>query len=157
MRLYSHEFRVQVVRRIQAGEKVPALSRELGIHRKLLYDWIRRVKEGGEANLRERGRPRKIEEGADSAESAAQQIAELERTVAYQQMVIDLFRQCLTETQSGEGRGNRHWRDSIFRAIERGANRPDGLSVETMCELLKVARSGYYRYLRRRDNPARKA
>jgi transposase-like protein len=55
MRVYSSEFRMQVVRRILHGEKIAALSQELGIHRKVLYEWVQRVSEGGESNWRRRG------------------------------------------------------------------------------------------------------
>jgi transposase-like protein len=95
MRVYSREFRMQVVRRILAGEKVPALSEELGIHRKLLYEWKRRVKEGGESNLRARGRPRKDDTIGRASGRASRQIVELERTAARQQLVIDFFKHAL--------------------------------------------------------------
>src|SRR6476659_9868817 len=95
MRDYSREFRMQVVGRILNGEKVPVLSRELGIHRKLLYEWIRRVKKGGESNLHERGRPRKVDTIGGAAGEAPRQIAELERTVAHQQRVIEFLKQAL--------------------------------------------------------------
>jgi len=95
MRVYSREFRIQTVRRILAGEKVPALSQELGIHRKLLYEWLHRVNQGGESNLRERGRPRKADTAGEPADAAPRHVAELERTVAHQQMVIEFFRHAL--------------------------------------------------------------
>ena len=99
MHAYSREFRVQVVRRILDGEKVPALSRELGIHRKVLYEWSRKVKEGGEANLRDRGRPRKIESAPGEGSSVPRRIAELERTVAHQQLIIEFFRHALQRVE----------------------------------------------------------
>jgi len=95
MRVYSREFRMQVVQRIRDGEKVPALAQELGIHRKLLYEWTRRVNEGGEANLRDRGRPRKTDVAGRPTAGVQQQIAELERTVAHQQLIIEFFRHAL--------------------------------------------------------------
>ena len=98
MRVYSREFRVQVVKRIRDGEKVSALSQELGIHRKVLYEWVRRVNEGGEANLRERGRPRKITVVGGS-DSTAQRIAELERMVGRQQLAIEFFRHALQRVE----------------------------------------------------------
>jgi transposase-like protein len=147
MRVYSREFRVQVVRRMLGGEKVPALSEELGIHRKLLYEWMRRVREGGESNLRERGRPRKIRTRSGTADSASPQIAELERMVAHQQQVIEFFRNALQRVEKlRHKKGN--WRDGIFQTIEAMTQWQGGLSVETMCKLAGVARSGYYRYLR---------
>jgi len=99
MRVYSREFRMQVVRRIQAGEKVPKLASELGIHRKLLYEWMRRVNEGGESNLRDPGRPRKPDRVGGINPSAPRQIAELERAVANQQLIIEFFRHALQRVE----------------------------------------------------------
>ncbi|MBZ5611076.1 MAG: helix-turn-helix domain-containing protein [Acidobacteriia bacterium] len=150
MRVYSREFRMQVVRRILDGERVPALSKELGIHRKLLYEWMRRVNEGGETNLRERGRPRKA---GTAAVSAPPPVSELERTVARQQLVIEFLQACLAASRE-VAQEQRDWRDGVFQAIEAAMQRQGGLSVETMCELARVARSGYYRYLRIRGAEA---
>jgi transposase-like protein len=99
MRIYSREFRMQVVRRILDGEKVPALSQELGIHRKLLYEWMRRVNEGGESNLRERGRPRKTDLGNKALDHAPKRIAELERAITHQQLIIEFFRHALQRVE----------------------------------------------------------
>ncbi len=89
---------MDAVRRIMAGEKVPALARELGVHRKLLYEWKRRVEAGGEANLRPRGRPRKTETAGDAVTTPLQ-VAQLERTVAHQQLIIEFFRHALQRVE----------------------------------------------------------
>jgi transposase-like protein len=149
MRVYSREFRIQVVRRILSGEKVPALSEELKIHRKLLYEWLRRVNEGGESNLRERGRPRKGATAGEPGGSAPRQISALERTIAHQRLVIEFLGLALqrmgTRIQKKHDR-----REGIFETIEIMLERQSGLSVEKMCEVTGTARSGYYRYLRTR-------
>jgi transposase-like protein len=98
MRVYSIEFRAGVVRRIREGEKISALSKELGIHRKVLYEWARRVEEGGEANLRRPGRPSKSEIRHVAA-GAAREIEMLERMVAHQQLIIEFFRQALLRSE----------------------------------------------------------
>jgi transposase-like protein len=148
MRVYSREFRMEVVRRILNGEKVPALSDELGIHRKLLYEWTHRVNAGGESNLRQRGRPRKNEAVA-AADSAPRQILKLERKMAHQQRVIEFFETVLRRIQSNAPQHKRDWRQAIFQTIDEMTE--SGLTVETMCGLARVGRSGYYRYLRTRD------
>ena len=145
---------MQAVRRMLNGEKVPALSRELGIHRKVLYEWMRRVNEGGEFNLRKRGRPRKgdaIGRNDSGTGRIPQQIAELERTVARQQLVIEFLEICLAASRDVAPREKDAWRDCIFRAIRAMIQRQSGLSVDAMCELARVPRSGYYRYLRIRE------
>jgi transposase-like protein len=153
MRDYSREFRMHVVRRILDGEKVPALAQELGIHRKLLYEWTRRVNEGGESNLRERGRPRKIHAIGNSGTSP-RQISELERTVARQQFVIEFLTHALQRVRGLAGSEGRGWRDAIFQTIESMMQRQAGLSIETMCEAARVSRGSYYRYLRTRGAEA---
>src|SRR4051794_40148530 len=128
MRVYSREFRLEVVRRILTGEKVPALSQELGIHRKLLYAWMRQVNEGGESNLRERGRPRKSEKAGTNSGSAPRQLVELEQKVAQQNLVIEF----LTDSLRAIERLARHkneWRVGIFQSIELMSRRRGGLSA----------------------------
>ena len=41
MRLFSTAFKEDVVRRLEFGEALAAVSKELGIARKLLYEWRR--------------------------------------------------------------------------------------------------------------------
>ncbi len=47
---YSQKFRCRTVERMNACENILRLSRELGVHRRLLYKWrtqrIRRLKTG---------------------------------------------------------------------------------------------------------------
>jgi transposase-like protein len=147
--MHSREFRMEVVRRILNGEKVAALSRELEIHRKVLYEWARRFKEGGESNLRDRGRPRSDEAAGRSIDSAraTNVIAELQREAAQQRSVVAFLRICLAVSGLASDPA---WPQRIFPAIEKAARTPRSLSVEIMCELAGVARSSYYRYLRTR-------
>jgi transposase-like protein len=87
-RVYSREFRAEIVRRIQAGEKTSVVAKELGIHRKVLS-------EGGESNLRERGRPHKTSAAAGAGGGAVRRIGELERVIVHQQLIIEFFRRAL--------------------------------------------------------------
>src|SRR5262252_9460707 len=112
MRVYSREFRMQVVRRILNGEKVAALSEELGIHRKLLYEWMHRVHAGGESNLRERGRPKKSEK---EAEGPPGEIPGLERKLAHQRRVIQFLETVLGRIQGTSPHQKLDYREAIFR------------------------------------------
>jgi len=118
-RVYSREFRAQVVQRILNGEKVPALSLELGIHRKLLYEWKRRVKEGGEANLRSRGRPRRGE-ALEIARTGPKRIAEFERLVARQQLTIDFFEDALQQIRDLRQKRSETGVTASFEPSEQG-------------------------------------
>lgn len=155
VRVYSREFRAQVVRRILDGETVKALSQEVGVHRKLLYQWLRKVNEGGEENLRDRGRPRK-QQGARAAGEPEQNGA-LERTISQQGMVIDFLRGVVAQLRQ-RTHPKDAWRECAYGVVEERVRMRTGLSVEKMCELTGLSRCGYYRYLRtrsqQRQNPS---
>lgn len=68
----TRAFKLAALQRMLAGENVSALARELGIKRKLLYQWRDRVRAHGPSGLRSRGRPRRdllepVEIGRDTA------------------------------------------------------------------------------------------
>lgn len=124
-RVFSREFKLDAVSRMGSGENVSALSRELEVRRKLLYEWRDAWRVGGAGALRSPGRPRKgvavvgakrsgqrspAPAGAEAELAAARRrIAELERKVGQQALEADFFRQALqlTETlrQPGDRRG----------------------------------------------------
>jgi transposase-like protein len=116
-RRFSREFKLTALARMEAGENVSALARELGVRRKYLYQWRERFRAGGPIALRSRGRPTKSEvlaisagEGPalpavpavmpapappDELAKAQRRIAELERKVGQQQVELDFFQQAL--------------------------------------------------------------
>ena len=56
MRAFSTEFKQAVVLRLEAGERIAAVSDELRIRRKLLYEWRAAYRKLGAAGLnRKRG------------------------------------------------------------------------------------------------------
>ena len=152
VRVHSREFRLQIVRRIQNGENVPQLANELGIHRKLLYQWLRQVNEGGEANLRERGRPRK-EESAPAAANSSKRIADLEQTVRRQNDTIEVLHLAVRHLEA-RAASTYAWRQGVYSAIDRALEESGKLSVDQMCEIFGVSRSGYYRYRKARPGTA---
>jgi len=98
---FSVELKLRTVARIAAGEPIGALSRELGVHRQLLYKW-RDAYRGG-APPRPRGRPRKVlvEPGpAEDLEAARRRIAELERKVGQQALELDFFKGALRHIEA---------------------------------------------------------
>lgn len=123
-RRFSREFKLSVVERMAAGENVSALSRELGIARKCLYQWRDRYRLGGAVALRSRGRMTKAEVAAMGGPAPAssgggtkpppepppeppgelsrarRQIAELERKVAQQALDLDFFQQALQRIEA---------------------------------------------------------
>lgn len=100
-RVFTTEFKERAVMRLEAGASASALATELGVRRKLLYDWRQAYREDGVAGLnRKRGRkpgrlPAKREPAGDALSQAQARIAELERLVGRQQVDIDFFRRAL--------------------------------------------------------------
>ncbi|CEJ09985.1 Transposase [bacterium YEK0313] len=108
-RVFSVAFKAAALRRVEAGEALATVARDLKVERKLLYDWRRAYETGGLAGLENRkpgrkpGLPMTPEERAlkpppdlpgDLAQAHAR-IAELERKIGRQQMDLDFFRRAL--------------------------------------------------------------
>ena len=106
-RRYSREYKVEAVARMKAGESPSALAEELGVKRKLLYEWKQRIEELGAENLSEDGRPGPISGAGGSGNavrrdrSDQRRIAELERLVGKQQALISFFENALQQVEAG--------------------------------------------------------
>jgi transposase len=108
-RVFSRAFKLGIVNRMLAGEKVSALARELKLSSsKELYIWRKRFVTGGPEALRGPGRPCKVASLAAKArpdrpaaelEAAQRRIAELERKVGQQQVELDFFQQALRQVR----------------------------------------------------------
>jgi transposase len=110
-RVFSRAFKLGIVNRMLAGEKVSALARELKLSSsKELYIWRKRFVTGGPEALRGPGRPCKAEAASLAAkarpdrpavelEAAQRRIAELERKVGQQQVELDFFQQALRQVK----------------------------------------------------------
>ena len=105
-RVFSREFKLEAVKRIEAGENVSALARELTVKREILYRWRDAHRLGGPEALRLRGRPSKAEASAmgsarlaagkaNSLAEARWQIEQLRRKVGQQQLELDFFKRAL--------------------------------------------------------------
>jgi transposase len=117
---FSREFKLEALRRMEAGENVSVLARELGVSRKSIYQWRNRYRLGGSKALRSRGRMTKAgglssHREACSREAASKGgarqtsleeqararrlIAALERKIGQQQVELDFFQQALRQVR----------------------------------------------------------
>jgi transposase len=116
---FSREFKLEALRRMEAGENVSVLARELRVSRKSIYQWRNRYRVAGSMALRGRGRKTKAEISAHEGEPAAEKqpdkearqtsleelaraqrrIAELERKIGQQQVELDFFQQALRQVR----------------------------------------------------------
>ena len=92
-RVFSPKFKAAAVERMQAGESPSALSRELNVRRKLLYEWRDRVLAG--QPLRRAGRPKKSPGADPPAEGTADRVKELEQLVGRLTLENRFFRGAL--------------------------------------------------------------
>ncbi len=99
-RVFSTEFKVRLVQRIEAGERVSALVAETGVLRKSLYQWRAAYRALGVAGLdRKRGpkpggkRNAAAAKPVDELARAKARIAELERVIGRQQADLHFFRE----------------------------------------------------------------
>ena len=110
-RSFSRAFKLDVVRRMEAGENVSALSREVEVKREVLYRWRDAFRVGGEAALRLRGRPSKADAAvmqiargvagkADDLAEARWQIDQLQRKVGQQALDLDFFKVALRRIEA---------------------------------------------------------
>ena len=107
-RVYSREYKLAVIRRMQAGERVSDIARELGVSGARFYGWLKLYRIGGAENLRLARRPLKVwgneaPKPAKDLGEARRRIGELERKVGQQQVELDFFRRALRQV-GGEHR-----------------------------------------------------
>jgi transposase-like protein len=113
--VFTTEFKERAVLRLEAGEQFSALAAELGVRRKLLYEWRKAYREHGVAGLnrkrgpkpggrRSRSPPERVMP-ADPLAQAQARVAELERLVGRQQVDLDFFRRALRLTDAGSPSG----------------------------------------------------
>lgn len=102
-REYSMALKQAALARVAAGESIAEVARDLKLRGRLLYAWRDKVRTGGPAALRERGRPRKgavaalavAAAGEGELARAQRRVAELERKIGQQQVDLDFFRRAL--------------------------------------------------------------
>lgn len=109
-RVFSAEFKEQVVQRILHGERVRRLQEELQIKRTILYRWRDAYQKEGVAGLqrpvgrpagvpnsprpvsRPPGAPNPLRPATSSEDAAARRMRELERKIGQQAMDVDFLR-----------------------------------------------------------------
>jgi transposase len=102
-RSYSADFKQEAVRRMAQATTIVGLAKELGVRRKLLYQWRDQFQAEGRAGLeRRRGRPpgSKSETVSPPVPSAAdERIAELERLLGRKQLEVDFLKRAFEQVR----------------------------------------------------------
>jgi transposase len=103
-RQFSREFKLSALRRMEGAGNVKALAEELGVRRELLYDWREKHAAGGAEALRNSGRPRPSAQSAEAL-SGERKLAELERKVGEQALLLDFFKGALRRIEGSRPAG----------------------------------------------------
>ena len=100
-RAFTAQFKLGVIRRMEAGESATVLSRELSIRANLMRDWHRIWRRAGADGLRPVGGPtlaeaiRRSEGRPKTLAEAERRIADLERKIGQQALELDFFGRAL--------------------------------------------------------------
>ena len=104
-RQFPTAYKLKAIKRVERGEGVLPVARELGISRKILHDWIKAWNADGPDGLNRKPGPKPgpgklrplatYDDKGSALALAKTRIAELERLVGRQQMDLDFFRRAL--------------------------------------------------------------
>ena len=127
-RSYSADFKQEAVRRMAEATTVIGLAQELGIRRKLLYQWRDQLRTGGKAALeRRKGRPPGSKSQAVSPpepNAAELRIAELERLLGRKQLEVDFLKRAFEQVRgAASNRTSDGGKESIARSKSRSRSK----------------------------------
>ena len=127
-RSYTVDFKQEAVRRMAQATTIIGLAEELGIRRKLLYQWRDQFRAGGRAGLeRRRGRPpgSKSQTVSPAAPSATElRIAELEGLLGRKQLEVDFLRRAFEQVRgAASNRTSDGGKESIARSKSRSRSK----------------------------------
>jgi transposase len=116
------------VRRMAQAETIVGLAQELGIRRKLLYQWRDQFQAGDRVGLeRRRGRPpgSRSQTVSPAAPSAADlRIAELERLLGRKQLEVDFLERAFEQVRgAASNRTSDGGKESIARSKSRSRSK----------------------------------
>ncbi len=110
-RQHSREFRIEIVERMLAGEKVMALSQQHGLARSMMYRWRDAYRRQGASGMSKAAKAAyKQAKAGDSEQKLRERIAQLERTIGRQTVEIDFFKgvfKRLKESPQAQPRGDK--------------------------------------------------
>jgi transposase-like protein len=114
---YPTAFKIKAIKRVERGEGVLPVARDLGVTRKALHDWVRAWKAHGPEGLNRKRGPKPgrkklrlgvLDRPQERRNTDKDRIAELERVIGRQQLELDFFRQALRALDGTAAQGKQH-------------------------------------------------
>ena len=131
------------VERLKTCDNIVALSKELGVHRRLLYQWRDQFAPFDESA--EPATHRQFTAGHTSPKNAPAQAC-----ARGQNPSGGFFQRCLAKSRGSTPAERALWREGVYDHIQDMMPLQGSLSIERMCQLAQVSRAGFYRYLQDR-------
>jgi len=85
-RSYTRDFKVKIVKQIEAGDTVASLARRHQLHPNVIYDWVKQYRQNPDKAFRRR---------KSEANPEAERIAELERKIGQLTMENDFLKKLM--------------------------------------------------------------
>ncbi|WP_202295958.1 MULTISPECIES: helix-turn-helix domain-containing protein [unclassified Mesorhizobium] len=135
-RVIDDDQKLELLRRMEAGETVSKLADEVGISRQRLYEWRDHLRLHGNLKSRRRGRPARSTAGVDGTAQlqsavdvpapqekaltkARRRIRELEQKVGQQQLDLDFFREALRHFEEDQRRSSAPGETASSKSLKR--------------------------------------
>jgi transposase len=127
-RKYSAEFKQDAVRRMASAASIVGLAAQLGVRRKLLYQWRDRFQVEGKTGFERRvGRPPGSKSKTSSpppASATELRIAELERLLGRKQLEVDFLKRAFEQVRgAASNRTSDGSKESIARSKRRSRSK----------------------------------
>ncbi|HEX9108102.1 MAG TPA: IS3 family transposase [Longimicrobiales bacterium] len=129
-RMYTAEYRQQMVELVQAGRKPVELAKEYGVQADTIRSWVRQAAVTQETAA-----------AAGLSVSELEELKRLRREVAVLREEKEILKKAGGLVRTGERAAGRIFE---FMKAQQGAH-----AVRTLCRVLRVSASGYYAWLKR--------
>ena len=155
------EFKQEAVRRMAEATTIVGLAEELGVRRKLLYQWRDQVagrRQSGAGTTPGPAAGQQVTERflRQRPSAAEVRIAELERLLGRKQLEVDFLKRAFEQVRgAASSRTSDGGKESIAGIEASLSFEGVGLTVEQQCQVAEVSRAGFYRSLRAELSPNR--
>ncbi|WP_437132847.1 IS3 family transposase [Streptococcus suis] len=147
--------RVEIVNFTLAHEKdYQGAVEKYGVSYQQVYSWVRKFeKDGSNGLLDRRGKGLESKPNLTSEEELRLKIKQQEERIKYLEMENGLPKKVRrNQATKSTVRMGRHLES--FQAIKEYADEQKEASISHLCRILKVSRSGYYKWLRHQETPS---
>jgi transposase len=128
-RLFTKEFKLGAVRRLEQGVSIAEVARALEVNPNVLHRWRREFRQG----------PGNAFPGNGKQRWSEGRIAELERKIGQQALEIDFLKVLAAHRGTADAAGV-EWKSAVYRKAEEEVKAGRGLTVTRMMELGHVSR-----------------